>query len=119
MAHPGIFEGKESKNNMSVLYIDVDGTMTWDGTKKWGPPRQEIMELVTSARLAGHTVIFWSAQGGDYARAFARYHHLMAHAYLSKPDLAVDDCETIRPADKMTIIPPEQLKEFLVKQNGP
>lgn len=99
---------------MPVLYIDVDGTLTDKPDGPWGEPREDIIETVRSAIAAGHQVIIWSAQGEDYARAFAAMHHLHAYAYLSKPDLCVDDRNPIRPPHKMQVIPPEQLKDYLV-----
>ncbi len=102
-----------------MIFCDVDGTLSEDGTRKWAPPRHDVMEVLSAAIAAGHEVILWSAQGEDYCRAWARRYHLGPHACISKPDLAVDDRPLLRGENRLTVIPPEELKDFLVKHNGP
>ena len=92
-----------------TIYCDIDGTLTFDGTRKWGAPNQENIDAIRAAQENGHTVILWSATGEAYAKAFARKYRFRAHAYLGKPDVCFDDWKTIRPKTHMDILPPDSI----------
>lgn len=100
-----------------TIYVDIDGTLTRDGEGPNGEPRQDIINVLQSAIAFGHEVVVWSAQGGEYAEGFCREHHIHPTAALGKPDIYVDDRESIRgPGAKhpMVWIKPDGLSDWLV-----
>ena len=91
------------------IYCDIDGTLTDKPDGPWGNPVYENIDAVRAAAANGHTLILWSAQGGAYAREFAKRHRIIADAYLSKPDVCFDDCTAIRPAGFMDLVMPHEM----------
>ena len=74
-----------------VIYIDVDGTLiSEDGTDRLFPAMKKLLPLLKNC---GYTMYLWSMGGAEYAKSVARKHKVMKYfkAFLSKPDIVVDD----------------------------
>lgn len=94
------------------IYIDIDGTLTTDGEKAWGPVRPRAIERVQELALAGHEIFLWSARGEQYARDFASKHCLpFATVCLGKPDIYVDDHKEIRDRGHMRYVDPDTFEQ--------
>ncbi len=79
-------------------FIDIDGTLTKDGSKPWGDPIQaRIYRVVELARDPVHQVVIWSANGMEYARAWILDQGLSGMVTcLGKPDMIIDDSPAVR-----------------------
>jgi len=89
---------------MARYYIDIDGTLT-DLEDRGGNPIEYRIDYVR--RLSQkHEVVLWSGGGSKYARSFAKKHRLLSVICVGKPDVIVDDRETIRPEGKMRMLSP-------------
>jgi hypothetical protein len=96
----------------TVVYVDIDGTMTDLPMGTWGTERPEVIAKVRRLIEEGHDVIIWSGAGRDYAERWAAAHNLQPLACLAKPDLCVDDSPTIRHPNNMPIVPAERFMEM-------
>lgn len=101
------------------IYCDIDGTLTHDGTRKWGSPDKENIAAIRAAAENGHVVVLWSANGEAYAKTFARRYGIDAYACLAKPDVCFDDWKTIRPKEKMSILPPADVVKWIETHGVP
>ncbi|HDZ74369.1 MAG TPA: hypothetical protein ENH55_16715 [Aurantimonas coralicida] len=88
------------------IFIDIDGTLT-DSPHKGGSGLPERIAAVEALIARGREVVLWSACGTDYVRDFAKKYGLRPIACIGKPDKAVDDRPTIRPAGSMPVVCPE------------
>lgn len=94
-----------------TVFVDIDGTLTTTPDGPHGPIRKDVLEAVRKLIHDRHVVVLWSAQGARYANEFARSYGL-AVTCISKPDLCVDDRPTLRPAEKMEIVSPEDFMKM-------
>lgn len=91
------------------IFIDIDGTLTLDGEKAWGCPRESAIESVKHMLTRGEEVVFWSARGTTYAKAWAERLGLTGKVTcIGKPSHCYDDNPTIRPGG-LKVFPPERL----------
>jgi len=102
-----------------TIYCDIDGTLTDKPTGPWGNPNKENIEAIQAAIANGHTVVLWSATGESYAKQFAKKYEINAHVCLGKPDVCFDDWKTIRPKEKMRILPPDQIIPWITAHGVP
>jgi hypothetical protein len=102
-----------------TIFCDIDGTLTRDGEHKWGAINSEHIEAINAAKKNGHYVVLWSARGAAYAKAFARRYHVDANLCIGKPDVCFDDHSTIRPPEKMQVLPPDQLWPWMTAHGVP
>ena len=81
-----------------VTYVDIDGTLTDNGSAPWGNLITERLEKLKS-QAPGSRLYAWSAQGEAYVRQFLEYHGIagMFYGVADKPDVCYDDVPTIRP----------------------
>ena len=93
------------------IFIDIDGTLTTVPTKMWGPVIPGRIAAVQALIESGREVVLWSGGGTGYVQAFAEKHGLRPSVCIGKPDMAVDDNPTIRPARVWRVIPPEAFFE--------
>ena len=91
---------------MLPIFIDIDGTLT-DSPSKGGSGLPDRIKSVQAMIGRGVEVVLWSACGTDYVRGFAKKYGLRPIACIGKPDKAVDDRPTIRPAGSMPVVSPE------------
>ncbi len=82
-------------------FIDIDGTLTTEGSKPWGDPiKSRIDRVMESAMNPGHQVVLWSANGEGYAFEWAKKHLELAALQmvtcLGKPDMIIDDSPAVR-----------------------
>lgn len=91
-------------NNLPI-FIDIDGTLT-NSSKRGGDPIDSRIQHVKTMISQGHDVVLWSATGTDYAKKFAKTHEIRAIACIGKPNICVDDCETIRKPGRINVIHP-------------
>jgi len=94
------------------IFVDIDGTLTRDGEKANGKPWYENIDKIRNLIANGNDVTIWSAMGEEYVRLFCDEHNLKPRYMLGKPNIIIDDCPTIRPVDKMTVILPKNLKNW-------
>lgn len=88
-----------------TLYVDIDGTLT-DSSTRGGRPIEERVARVRREIERGRDVVLWSATGREYAERFARENGLTPLACLAKPDICVDDCQTVRKRG-LTVVDPK------------
>ena len=101
------------------IHCDIDGTLTKDGTVKWGEPREENIDAIRAAAANGHTVVLWSASGERYANDFNRQYRIGAFVCLAKPDVCFDDHHDIRPDGMMEILPPDRMASWVSSHGVP
>ena len=102
-----------------TIYCDIDGTLTDNPRGPWGNPNTENIAAIRSVIAAGHTVIMWSATGEKYAKEFSKKYDIQAHAMLGKPDVCFDDWLSLRPSDRMKILPPEKMWQWATANGVP
>lgn len=78
------------------IFVDIDGTLTDTPEAPYGKANEKRLAHVRGLIAAGHTVVLWSAMGGEYADKFATTHRLKVAAAIGKPDVFIDDNPTIR-----------------------
>lgn len=93
---------------MTLIYFDIDGTLTRKPNGQWGEPIQDRIAAVIDAIDRGHEVVVWSGRGTKYAKAFAEKYGILGALCIGKPDIAVDDDPDIRPRTLMRIVSPEE-----------
>ena len=101
------------------INCDIDGTLTKDGTRKWGAPREANIDAIREAADNGHVVVLWSASGETYARNFARKYKIRARICLAKPDVCFDDHHDIRPDGKMQVLAPDKIVNWVETHGVP
>lgn len=79
-----------------MIFCDIDGTLTTEPHKMWGPVIPERLEALRRM-CAREKVVLWTGGGERYARRFADYHEIPAFACLGKPTKLFDDNPEIRP----------------------
>ena len=79
------------------VFIDIDGTLTADGSKRGGEPLPSRINAVRKMIDQGSDVVLWSYAGGEYAAEFAVAHGIEAIATIGKPRLVIDDNPDIVP----------------------
>jgi len=79
------------------IFIDIDGTLTSEPHKKWGPPIHERIQRVRDLIAAGNEVVIWTGGGTAYAAEFAAKYHLDGALCVGKPSVLVDDNPELRP----------------------
>ena len=93
------------------VYIDIDGTLTDDPTKQWGPVIPDRIESVQAMIGRGVEVVLWSGGGTAYVRAFAEKYNLRPAVCIGKPYQMVDDNPTVRPSGRMRVVAPDEFFE--------
>ena len=94
------------------IFIDIDGTLTTDGSHAGGRVRPRSINHVRRLIGDGHEVTLWSARGAEYVVGFAIDNGLGdAAMFLSKPDIYVDDHEEIRDRGHMRYIDPDTFEQ--------
>lgn len=93
------------------IFIDIDGTLTTEPTRMWGPVIPDRITDVQTMIGRGVEVVLWSGGGTAYVRAFAKEYNLRPSVCIGKPGQVVDDNPTIRPKGFMTPVPPGEFFE--------
>ncbi len=88
------------------IFIDIDGTLTMDGSHGWGTPILSRLEKVRELIKQGYEVIVWSGGGTKYAKDFCKFHRLEVTLAIGKPGKIVDDNPKIRP--QLVCVLPEE-----------
>ena len=89
------------------VYIDIDGTLTEDaeaGGKAIPVRVRKVRDLIDS----GQAVVIWSGTGTAYALQFVIDNGLDGALPIGKPEMCVDDNETLRPLERFKIVTPER-----------
>lgn len=102
-----------------TIYCDIDGTLTNRPDGPWGAPNMENIEALKCAISSGHTVVIWSARGERYAIDFSEKYGIDATYCMGKPDVCFDDIDTIRPPEKMSILPPSEMWSWMTAHGVP
>lgn len=83
---------------MLPIFIDIDGTLTMDGEKAWGPPRESAIDSLKNLIEGGSEIVLWSGRGTTYAKAWAERLGLTGKVTcIGKPYYCCDDNPEIRP----------------------
>lgn len=72
------------------IFIDIDGTLTFDRLKPWGQPRLDQIDKVKRLIAEGKFVVVWSAGGAVYAKAFCEKYELQCLS-MGKSLVIIDD----------------------------
>ncbi len=99
-----------------TIYCDIDGTLTDTPHQPGGEPRYDVIKKLKLAISRGHDVILWSGRKATYVRAFAKKHGIEAVAFLSKPELVIDDKLEVRHLPKEDRYKPITPEEFLARK---
>lgn len=96
-----------------MIYIDIDGTLTNQGSKG-GKPIIERIDKVKKLISEGKQVIIWSGSGLEYAQNFCKENQLFPYIALGKPSIFIDDNPNIcsRSVMKSKYFTPEQFMEI-------
>lgn len=94
------------------IYIDIDGTLTTDGSHAHGPVRHRAIDRTRELIAAEHEVFIWSGRGSMYAMEFSHKNNLfLAAGYLGKPDIYIDDHKEMRDPGHMRYIDPDTFEQ--------
>lgn len=97
---------------MARYYVDIDGTLTYDGANSWGKPRSVALKKMRLLCKSPNHVVLWSARGQRYAEQFAERYSLKPDLCLGKPDYIVDDNARIRTEPHMQHVSPEEFERW-------